>query len=79
MQLIFQVFGTHHFIKYARKNANIIREYALVLQIIQGLVTTPFLLFNAGAIGVDKKLRSQRVRASTMDLRIAALAEASSD
>ncbi|MEH1830113.1 hypothetical protein FD723_33500 (plasmid) [Nostoc sp. C052] len=50
MQLFSQVFGTHHFINYARSNANIIREYALLLQIIQVLVMAPILLFNAGAI-----------------------------
>lgn len=42
--------GTHDLINCARKNANIIREYALLLQIIQGLVTAPILLFNAGAV-----------------------------
>ncbi|WP_265582947.1 hypothetical protein [Nostoc edaphicum] len=41
------------------------------------MVTAPVLLFNAGAIAVFNQLRSQRVHVSTMDLRIAALAEAS--
>ncbi|MHC5613654.1 MAG: hypothetical protein ACYTXA_22305 [Nostoc sp.] len=50
-----------------------IRGYALLLEIIHSLVTAPFLLFNAGAIALFEQLRSQRVRVSTMDLRIAAL------
>ncbi|MEH1817502.1 MAG: hypothetical protein V7L31_00130 [Nostoc sp.] len=50
MQLTFQIFGTHYFINCARSNADIIRGYALLLQIIQGLVTAPILLFNPGAI-----------------------------
>ncbi|MEH2362084.1 hypothetical protein [Nostoc sp.] len=37
------------------------------------MATAPVLLFNAGAIAVDQRLRSQRVRVSTMNLRIAAL------
>ncbi|MBN3906117.1 MAG: hypothetical protein HWQ35_06010 [Nostoc sp. NMS1] len=50
MQLIYLGLSTHHFINCARDNAKIIREYALVLQIIQGLVTAPILLFDAEAI-----------------------------
>ncbi|MEH1899751.1 MAG: hypothetical protein V7K94_31580 [Nostoc sp.] len=49
-QLIFQVFGTHNFINYARTNADIIREYALLLQILPSFGKAPVLLFNAGAI-----------------------------
>lgn len=43
------------------------------LGIQSSLVTTSF---DAEAIAVDQRLRSLQVRVSTMDLRIAALAEA---
>ncbi|MEH1937433.1 MAG: hypothetical protein V7L14_27745 [Nostoc sp.] len=48
--------GAHNFINCARTNADIIRGYALLLGIFQGLVTAPVLLFNAGAIAVFDQL-----------------------
>lgn len=69
-----QVLGAHDFINRARTNTDIIRGYALLLEILQGFATAPILPFDAEAIAVFDELRGQRVRVSTMDLRIAAIA-----
>lgn len=69
-----QVLGAHNFINRARTNADIIRGYALLLETFQGFATAPVLPFDAEAIAVFDQLREQRVRVSTMDLRIAAIA-----
>ncbi|WP_276748541.1 type II toxin-antitoxin system VapC family toxin [Chlorogloeopsis fritschii] len=44
-----------------------------MLEILQGFSIAPVLPFDAGAIAVFDGLRIQRVRVSTMDLRIAAI------
>jgi tRNA(fMet)-specific endonuclease VapC len=69
-----QVLGAHNFINRARTNTDIIRGYALLLETLQGFATAPVLPFDAEAIAVFDELREQRVRVSTMDLRIAAIA-----
>jgi tRNA(fMet)-specific endonuclease VapC len=69
-----QVLGAHNFINRARTNADTIRGYALLLETLQGFAKAPVLSLDAGAIAVFDELRSQRVRVSTMDLRIAAIA-----
>ena len=69
-----QVLGAHNFINRARTNTDIIRGYALLLETFQGFATAPILPFDAEAIVVFDQLRGQRVRVSTMDLRIAAIA-----
>ncbi|MCL1467122.1 type II toxin-antitoxin system VapC family toxin [Argonema galeatum] len=69
-----QVLGAHNFINRARTNAEIIRGYALLLEIIQGFATALVLPFDERAIAVFDELRDRRVRVSTMDLRIAAIA-----
>ncbi|MBD2164262.1 type II toxin-antitoxin system VapC family toxin [Calothrix membranacea FACHB-236] len=69
-----QVLGAHNFINRAQTNADMIRGYALLLVTLQGFATAPILSFDARAIAVFDALRGQRVRVSTMDLRIAAIA-----
>lgn len=69
-----QVLGAHNFINRARTNTNMIRGYTLLLETLQGFATAPILQFDAEAIAVFDELREQRVRVSTMDLRIAAIA-----
>ncbi|GET41735.1 type II toxin-antitoxin system VapC family toxin [Microseira wollei] len=69
-----QVLGADNFINPARTNTDIIRGYALLLETLQGFATAPVLQFDAEAIAVFDQLRAQRVRVSTMDLRIAAIA-----
>jgi tRNA(fMet)-specific endonuclease VapC len=69
-----QILGAHNFINRARTSADIIRGYALLSETLQGFATAPVLLFDAGATAVFDELRGKRVRVSTMDLRIAAIA-----
>lgn len=69
-----QVLGAHSFINRVRTNADIIRGYALLLEILQGFAAAPVLPFDTAAVTIFDELRGQRVRVSTMDLRIAAIA-----
>jgi tRNA(fMet)-specific endonuclease VapC len=69
-----QVLGAHNFINRARVNNDVIRGYTLLLEILQGFASSPVLPFDTKAIAVFDELRGQKVRVSTMDLRIAAIA-----
>jgi tRNA(fMet)-specific endonuclease VapC len=69
-----QMLGAHNFINRARTSADTIRGYALLSEILQGFATAPVLPFDVGAVAVFDELREKRVRVSTMDLRIAAIA-----
>lgn len=69
-----QVLGAHSFINRAQTNADLERGYALLLEILDGFAIAPILPFDARAIAVFDELRQQRVRVSTMDLRISAIA-----
>jgi tRNA(fMet)-specific endonuclease VapC len=69
-----QVIGAHDYINRARNNADMIRGYVLLSETLQGFATAPVLLFDAEAIAMFDQLREQRVRISTMDLRIASIA-----
>lgn len=69
-----QMLGAHNFINRAYTNTDMVRGYALLLEILQGFASSPVLPFDAEAIAIFDKLRGQRVRVSTMDLRIAAIA-----
>jgi tRNA(fMet)-specific endonuclease VapC len=69
-----QTLGAHSFINRARTSADVIRGYTLLSETLQGFATAPVLPFDAGAIAVFDELRGKRVRVSTMDLRIAAIA-----
>ncbi len=69
-----QVLDAHSFINRAQTNTDIVRGYTLLLEILQGFATAPVLPLDSGATAVFNKLRRQRIRISTMDLRIAAIA-----
>ena len=69
-----QILGAHNFINRARTNTDMIRGYTLLLETLQSFATAPVLPLDAGAIALFDELRRQRVRVSTMDLRIAAIA-----
>jgi tRNA(fMet)-specific endonuclease VapC len=69
-----QVIGAHDYINRARTNTDMIRGYVLLSETLQGFATAPVLLFEAEAIARFDQLREQRVRISTMDLRIASIA-----
>jgi tRNA(fMet)-specific endonuclease VapC len=69
-----QVLGAHNFINRARTTVDVIRGYALLSETLQGFSTAPVLPFDASSIAIFDDLRIQRVRVSTMDLRIASIA-----
>jgi tRNA(fMet)-specific endonuclease VapC len=69
-----QTLGAHNFINRAQTNTDTIRGYNLLIEILQGFASAPVLPFDAEAISIFDELRSQKVRVSTMDLRIAAIA-----
>ena len=66
--------GAHNFINRSQTNTDTIRGYNLLLEIFQGFRIAPILLFDAGAVAVFDNLRKQKIRVSTMDLRIVAIA-----
>ena len=69
-----QVLGAHNFINRARTNTDMMRGYALLLEILEGFALAPVLPFDSAAIAAFDEIREQRIRVSTMDLRIAAIA-----
>lgn len=69
-----QILGAHNFINRARTNNDIIRGYNLLTEILQSFKSAPVLLFDAQAIIIFDDLRKQKIRVSTMDLRIATIA-----
>jgi len=69
-----QVIGAHSFINRAQNNTDMARGYTLLLETLNGFAKAPVLPFDANAIAVFDEMRSQKVRVSTMDLRIAAIA-----
>jgi len=69
-----QVIGAHSFINRAQTNTDMARGYALLLETLNSFAKAPVLPFDAKAISIFDEMRSQKVRVSTMDLRIAAIA-----
>ena len=69
-----QVLGAHTFINRAQTKEEIIRGYNLLFQTLQGFSLAPVLPFDAEPIAIFDSLRTQGIRVSTMDLRIASIA-----
>lgn len=69
-----QVIGAHSFINRAQNNIDMTRGYALLLETLHGFAKAPVLPFDVRAISIFDEMRSQKVRVSTMDLRIASIA-----
>ena len=69
-----QVLGAHNFINRARINIDVMRGYTLLLEILQGFSSAPVLPYEAEAVAIFDELRRQKVRVSTMDLRISEIA-----
>ncbi|MFM8296927.1 MAG: type II toxin-antitoxin system VapC family toxin [Microcystis aeruginosa Ma_MB_S_20031200_S102] len=69
-----QVIGAHSFINRAQTNTDIACGYTLLLETLNSFAKAPVLPFDAKAIAIFDEMRSQKVRVSTMDLRIAAIA-----
>lgn len=69
-----QVIGAHSFINRAQTNIDMTRGYTLLLETLNSFAKAPVLPFDAKAIAIFDEMRNQKVRVSTMDLRIAAIA-----
>ena len=69
-----QVLGAHTFINRAQSQTKVIRGYILLTETLQGFSTAVVLPFEASEIAVFEQLQTQKIRVSTMDLRIAATA-----
>jgi tRNA(fMet)-specific endonuclease VapC len=69
-----QALGCHTFLARARTTQELIRGYEILDGILQSFLVARVLPFDAPAAGVYSNLRSQRLRAGSMDLRIASIA-----
>jgi tRNA(fMet)-specific endonuclease VapC len=69
-----QVLGAHNFINRAQGNEELRRGYVMLGQVLEGFSVATVLPFDETAIALFDQLRAQRVRISTMDLRIASIA-----
>ncbi|HEY7152784.1 MAG TPA: hypothetical protein VH575_02395 [Gemmataceae bacterium] len=69
-----QTLGGHAFLNRARTAARVIRGYSQLMDVLRIFMTVPVLPFDAAAAAVFDGLQAQRIRISTMDLRIAAIA-----
>jgi tRNA(fMet)-specific endonuclease VapC len=70
-----QVIGAHDFLDRNQKNnTDMARGYALLLETLNSFAKAPVLPFDTKAIAIFDEMRSQKVRVSTMDLRIGAIA-----
>ena len=69
-----QIIGAHSFINRVQTNTDMARGYALLLETLNSFAKAPVLPFDAKAIAIFDEMRSQKVRVSTMDLRIASIA-----
>jgi tRNA(fMet)-specific endonuclease VapC len=69
-----QVLGAHDYINRARTAAEVVRGYVLLGNILKAFTGVPVVPFDAAAAAEFDRLRAQKVRIRTMDLRIAATA-----
>ena len=69
-----QVIGAHSFINRAQTNTDMARGYTLLLETLNSFAKAPVLPFDAKAIAIFDEMRNQKVRVSTIDLRIASIA-----
>lgn len=69
-----QTLGCHSFLTRARTFADVIRGYSMLRRVLDAFATAQVLPFDAAAAAVFDGLRAQRVRVTTMDLRIASVA-----
>ncbi len=69
-----QVLGVNALINRSRTAADLIYGYSLLLEVLQSYGMRVVLPFDAAAEGFLSGLKAQRIRVSTTDLRIAAIA-----
>lgn len=70
-----QLLGSHTYINHARNTADLLEGYDRMKRLLESFIVFPSILpFDAEAVAVFGNLRNQKIRGSTMDLRIAAIA-----
>ena len=69
-----QALGCHSFLARARTAAEVVRGYGMIGRMLNAFATAQVLPFDVAAAAVFDGLIAQRVRLTTMDLRIAAIA-----
>lgn len=69
-----QLLGAHSLINRAQTNTALLRGYQLLSDILASFSDSPVLPFDTEAITTFDRLRAQRIRVATMDLRIASIA-----
>jgi tRNA(fMet)-specific endonuclease VapC len=69
-----QVIGAHDFINRAKSPKDLRRGYVMLGEVLDGFSAATVLPFDEAAIALFDELRAQRIRISTMDLRIATIA-----
>ena len=69
-----QVRGAHNKIGSAKRSAELLRGYELLVGIIERYRTFPVLNFDAAALAEYDKLKRMKLRVGTLDLRIASIA-----
>jgi tRNA(fMet)-specific endonuclease VapC len=69
-----QALGCHTYISRARLSADVVRGYAMFDRVLDAFAAAQVLPYDAAAAAEFDRLRAQRVRLATMDLRLAAIA-----
>jgi tRNA(fMet)-specific endonuclease VapC len=69
-----QVLGAHAYVNRARKPAEVIRGYRMLLEVLDGYRYAQVVPFDAAAATAFDGFRGLRLGTGTMDLRIAAIA-----
>jgi tRNA(fMet)-specific endonuclease VapC len=69
-----QVLGCHTYIARARTSADVVRGYGLLGRLLSDYAAVAVWPFDAAAATIFDGLHAARIRISTMDLRIAAIA-----
>ena len=68
-----QGLGAHTLINRAPNNRSMLQGYTLLSEILKGFSAAPVITFEDEALAIFLKLKQQKVRVSTMDLRISPL------
>lgn len=69
-----QILGAHSFINRAKNDAEILRGYTLLREIIQGFSKATVLPFDDKALIIFEQLQKKKLQMGTMDLKIASIA-----
>jgi tRNA(fMet)-specific endonuclease VapC len=69
-----QILGAHSFINRAKNDAEILRGYTLLREILQGFSKATVLPFDDKALIIFEQLQKKKLQMGTMDLKIASIA-----